>query len=81
MSVSQVKNIAIAVINGIFALIILLTTNLSRSSLLPISFLITISTYTVATASDRLVPKPQEPKVIKRTKVYRINPDDNSLSD
>lgn len=79
MLVSQVKNVAIAAINGIFALIILLTTNLSRSSLLSVSFLITISTYGVATVGDRFYPKP---KTIKSSKVvYRINRDDDTLSD
>lgn len=78
MLVSQVKNVAIAAINGIFALIILLTTNLSRSSLLSVSFLITISTYGVATVGDRIY----KPKTIKSSKVvYRINRDDDTLSD
>lgn len=71
------KNLAIALINGTFCLVILLTTNLSRSSLLPVSFLITISTYGVTTMGDRLMPQ----KSIRPTKVYRIDADDHTLSD
>jgi len=80
MLVSQVKNILIALANGVFSLIILLTTNLSRSSLLPVSFLITISTYSVAVIGDRLMLKPKS-KSSKNTVVYRSNHDDDTLSD
>ena len=85
MLVSQVKNMAIATINGIFALIILLTTNLSRSSLLSVSFLISLSTYGVATVGDSILDASRriyKPKTIRSSKVvYRINRDDDSLSD
>jgi len=80
MLVSQVKNISIALANGVFSLIILLTTNLSRSSLLPVSFLITISTYSVAVIGDRLMLKPKL-KSSKNMVVYRSNHDDDTLSD
>jgi hypothetical protein len=80
MILSQVKNIVIALINGIFVLIVLLTTNLSRSSLLPISFLFSLSTYGAATMGDRLMLKPKS-KSSKNTVVYRSNHDDDTLSD
>lgn len=51
---TQVRNLVVAIANGVISLIILLLTNHSRSSLIATSILISLSTYGTSTFAERV---------------------------